>query len=159
MNKLTLAEGFPAADEAAWLALVEKALRGADFEETLVSRTDDGLRLKPLYSRADERPSTGLPGAAPYVRGLRTTPDEPPWDIRQLHAHSDPAAANANILGDLNGGVTSIVLQVDGPGQFGVVINNADDFERALDGVHLDLAPIAFAPGERSRNCSRCCGH
>ena len=35
-----------------WLALTEKALAGASFEDRLVSHTDDAIRIEPLYDRA-----------------------------------------------------------------------------------------------------------
>jgi methylmalonyl-CoA mutase len=50
-NETRLAEGFPAATVERWRALVDKALKGADFDKRLVTRTDDGLRIKPLYTR------------------------------------------------------------------------------------------------------------
>ena len=56
---------------------------------------------------------------------------------------------NAAILQDLNGGVTSIALQIAGPGQAGVMINSSDDLERALEGVEIDFAPVSLLPGER----------
>ena len=74
MTELALMEGFSVPERAQWLALVEKALKGADFDRRLVARTADGLRIAPLYGRA-EAPS-GLsgqqPGAAPYLRGEAT---------------------------------------------------------------------------------------
>lgn len=147
MSEFPLASEFPAADEAAWMALVEKALGGASFEETLVSHTRDGLRLKPLYTRADETGDPGLPGAAPYIRGLRAAPADPPWDIRQLHAHPDPATANAEILADLDGGASSIALQVAAPEQAGVELSTLADLKRVLEGVHLDFAPVSLHAG------------
>ena len=47
MTELRFNEGFPAADETAWRALVDKALKGGDFEKRLVSRTADGLAIRP----------------------------------------------------------------------------------------------------------------
>ena len=52
----------PPAREA-WLALVAKVLKGADFEKRLVSRTADGLAIQPLYGRAD-----AVEGAGAVVR-------------------------------------------------------------------------------------------
>lgn len=147
MTPLSLASDFPPADEAAWLALVEKALKGADFEKTLVSRTYDGLGLKPLYAPADETASSGLPGTPPYIRGFRAGPGEMPWDICQLHALPEPNAANEAILQDLNGGVSSICLQIAAPGQFGLEMSSPADLVRALDGVMLDLAGISLFAG------------
>ena len=64
-----LANDFPAADAARWRGLVDKILKGADFEKRLVSKTADGLRIEPLYLRdaLAQVPEPGQPGAAPYL--------------------------------------------------------------------------------------------
>ena len=38
------------------------------------------------------------------------------WDVRQRHVETDPKAANAAILEDLEGGGTSVLLQIQAPG-------------------------------------------
>ena len=43
---------FPEFGLERWRALAEKALGGAAFEDALVSRTDDGIRIDPLAPRA-----------------------------------------------------------------------------------------------------------
>ena len=53
MTDLALASEFPAATREGWSALVDKVLKGADFEKKLVSRSYDGIRLEPLYPQAD----------------------------------------------------------------------------------------------------------
>ena len=96
----------PPAREA-WLALVEKVLKGADFEKRLVSRTADGLAVQPLYTRADAVEGARLTARTAYFPGG--------WDIRQRHAEPDAEAANAAILDDLTGGATSLILQIPRP--------------------------------------------
>ena len=49
-NDLTLASDFPAPTREDWLAAVGKALKGADFERTLVTSTDDGIRIDDLIA-------------------------------------------------------------------------------------------------------------
>ena len=72
-NETHLAEGFPAAKVEQWRALVDKALKGADFEKRLVRRTADGLKIDPLYTRADALPGAAeaLPGQAPFTRATK----------------------------------------------------------------------------------------
>lgn len=147
MSRLSLASEFPTVDQAAWRALVEKALRGADFDKTLVSHTRDGLRIEPLYTGSGTDTDAGLPGSAPYIRGLRTTPGERPWDIRQLHAFAEPAVVNTAILEDLEGGVSSITLQIAAPGQSGIRLSTAGDMATILDGVHLGYAGVSICAG------------
>ncbi len=148
-----LAEGFPVADRAAWLSLVEKTLKGASYEATLVSHTADGIRIEPLYSGAAADP--GVPGLPPFLRGADAAGRvRAGWDVRQLHDHPDPAAANRAILEDLRHGVTSIALRLDTAFALGeeepdgVLACDAAGLDRALAGVLLDLAPVQLvAPG------------
>jgi methylmalonyl-CoA mutase len=151
MTELALMEGFSVPERAQWLALVEKALKGADFERRLVSRTADGLRIAPLYGRTDA--PAGLaeqqPGSAPFLRGASAATITSPWDIRQIHAEPDAAAANAAILEDLEGGTTSIKLQIAAPGWFGL-LPDAAALETALKGVMLDVCPISLEAGEET---------
>jgi methylmalonyl-CoA mutase len=149
-EELALAAGFPAADRAAWLALVDQVVRktgripgdapaGAGFEK-LTRRTLDGIPVRPLYTADDApRESAGVPGAAPYVRGGRADGPAPDgWDVRQRHADPDPAAAHGAVLADLENGVSSIWLAV-GAGGTAVA-----DLGAVLDGVHIDLAPVVL---------------
>lgn len=148
-QSLVLGAEFPAADRDAWLALVAKALKGADFDRKLVSRTADGLSIQPLYTRTDtlNEKVIGTPGAAPFTRGVDPARAETAWDIRQLHADEDPAAANAAILDDLTGGATSILLRLAAPGSFGLPYNGTA-LAAALDGVDLELCPVHLEAGE-----------
>ncbi len=142
----SLAGGFPQAERDAWLALVEKAIKGADFEKRMVGRTADGLRIDPLYTRAEalSGTDTALPGAAPFTRGTRATPVGLGWDIRQFHAGTDPKTVNAAILEDLTGGATSITLLIGPTG----LPPAGDALAQALDGVLLDVCPISLLAGE-----------
>jgi methylmalonyl-CoA mutase len=148
MTDLALAADFPRPAHEDWLRLVDKALKGGDFERRLVSRTADGIRIAPLYTRADALAATGaaMPGLAPYTRGIRAA-DAAGWDIRQPCAEPDPVAANAAILDDLAGGATSVLLHVAAPGQIGVGYEQAL-LARALDGVMLDVCPVSLVAGE-----------
>ena len=64
-----------APDEHDWQDLAAKELRGTD-PEALVWATPEGLPVRPLCTAADlEGLETvgGLPGFAPFVRGVRAT--------------------------------------------------------------------------------------
>ena len=93
---LPLAAEFPPATYQQWRKLVEAALKGARFEETLVTKTYDGIAIEPLHPRAGEAPPIAgrAPGAA--------------WEIMQRVDHPDPAAANAEALHDLATGATGL---------------------------------------------------
>ena len=144
-----LAADFPAATRDAWLALVLKAINGGDFEKRMVSKTADGIRIEPLYTRADALPwaERDAPGAAPFTRGSRAVRTDGRWDIRQFHSGSDPKAVNAAVLEDLAGGATSIALHVATPGGSGLALGGGA-LATALEGVLYDLCPIVLIAGE-----------
>ena len=130
-----LAAGFPPATQAQWRALVDRTLGEAPFS-SLEKTTAEGLRIEPLYGQAP-RP------AAP----ARAVAAERAWEVATLTAHPDPARANAEILADLRGGAAAAVLRVDPSGRAGVAIGSEAALARALDGVILELAPVALDAG------------
>lgn len=140
---IALAEDFAPASEADWRALVDKTLAGAPFEKRLVSRTYDGIAIQPLYREGEP-----LGVAAP----LRT---DGQWDVRVAVDHPDPATANLHALEALEGGATSLMIRVDPTGEAGVAIRSADDLSRVLDGVFLDLAPVALDAGPHGLEAAR----
>lgn len=137
-NILPLADDFPAPDRAEWLALVEKTLKGGSLED-LVSRTSDGLAIKPLYGPDD------APGAT--VRDLRVHDAERPWDVRMATAHPDSVQANAEVLKDLEGGAASVLVKIDPAGRNGVAVGSVEGLGQVLEGVLIDLAPVALDAG------------
>src|SRR3954469_14474284 len=92
-DESSLAAEFPATDRADWRRLVEAALKGRSFDR-LVSKTSDGIAIQPLYERAA--------GAQPVVGRAAGKS----WQILQRVDHPDPAAANAQVLQDLENGAT-----------------------------------------------------
>lgn len=132
------------ADEADWRALVEKGLKGAPWSR-LEGKTGDGVPLAPLYRESDiatAEDTSGVPGAAPFVRGVGG------WTIRQSFAHPDPLRTNADILADLRGGVGGVELVIDPDGENGVALKTAADLDLALADVILEAAPVSLDAGE-----------
>lgn len=125
----------PSATAADWRALVEKTLKDAPFE-SLQRRTAEGLAISPLYPAAEAASFTPRPHDA-----------ERPWDVRCLTAHPDAARARREMLADLEGGAASIVLAIDPTGKHGAAIGAAEELARAIDGVMLELAPLALDAG------------
>jgi methylmalonyl-CoA mutase len=148
-SAIPLASDFEAATRDQWLALVDKAIKGADFEKKLVSRTADGIRVEPIYMRAtaDQDQQSALPGQAPFTRGANATVDGLGWEIRQAVRATSPDRANTEILTELNGGSNGVLLKIEAPGQAGVRIESAADMTAALSGMRLDLAPLELKAG------------
>ena len=164
-----LAADFPPVPDDEWRAAALKAAKAPDDAPTR-SVTEDGIEVEWLYTREDALAPDpgGVPGRAPFVRGTNggTREDETPWEIRQLQAHPDRRAANAAILEELEGGATAVELRPDraarggfAPGSDafaatrgvdGTMVSTVDDLETVLDGVHLDLAPVAVDGGAQA---------
>jgi methylmalonyl-CoA mutase len=152
-----LASDFEAATREQWLALVDKAIKGADFEKKLVTRTADGIRVEPIYVRATAVPAlqTAIPGQAPFTRGASSYVRGLGWEIRQAISATDPARANTQILTELDGGSNGIVLEIEAPGQSGCRIRSAADMAAALSGMRLDLAPVELRAGLGAADAAR----
>lgn len=123
-DELTLAAEFPQATYEDWRKLVDGVLKGAPFEK-LVSKTSDGLKIDPIYRRAE--------GAAPVAGRAAAAP----WQIMQRIDHPDAKAANAQALHDLENGATGLTLVFAGTNGFGLE-PSADAIEKVLDGVFID---------------------
>ena len=152
-----LADGFPTVDRDRWLDGVRRVLfRGrpdptdeefeAAFARRLVTTTEDGVELQPLYTADDVVGEPGLPGFSPYVRSTNSAPRH--WEIRQRVGLDDP---ESSAVGELESGATGVLIEVDprrgagGRGADGLV----DGLDRVLEGVHLDLAPVSLSTGHR----------
>ncbi|MDB5453201.1 MAG: mutA, partial [Caulobacteraceae bacterium] len=133
-----LAHDFPPATPEAWRALVVKTLGEAPFA-SLEKATAEGLPIAPLYAPGE------LPGSQPFPP--RPFDADRHWDVRALSAHPDPAAANRELLADLEGGAASVVVRIDPAGERGVAVGSAEGLARVLDGVILELAPVALDAG------------
>jgi len=130
-----LAPDFAPATEADWRALVAKTLGEAPFE-SLEKATLEGLPIAPLYAQA----------TAPAITPRAVDADRP-WDLRTLVAHPDAARANSEVLRDLEGGAASAIVRIDPTGKTGVAVGSAGALAQVLDGVIVELAPVALDAG------------
>ena len=132
---------FPPATPADWRALTERFLRGADFEDTLVRHSAEGIEIQPLYADTASAASARFPITPGGSSGSRSRHG---WTIMQryaayksLEAEGEesgvgPAELNRQILADLQRGVNGIWLVLDRP----------EDVEIALAGVHREMVEI-----------------
>ena len=102
------------------------------FTRQLVSETEDGVEIQPLYD-SSEPIDVGLPGFAPYVRSTHAAPS--PWEIRQ---RAWPAVDGSSARGELESGATGVLVEMPADADATVVAE-------ALDGVILDLAPVSLS--------------
>lgn len=135
---------FPPADRDAWLAAVRAVLlkgrpeAGDDeaavaFAKQLVTATEDGFDIQPLYDAASAPDPRAVPGGEPFVRSTHAAPRD--WEIRQ-RVWSNVEGSSA--LSELEQGATGILLEVSA-GVDGATLDHL------LDGVLLDLAPVSLS--------------
>lgn len=126
-----MSKAFPIPSPADWRAEAEKALKGRPLEG-LVHLDADHLTIRPLYGRANATESLFAPRASDA--------DGRVWDLRTLVEGDAPEAVNAAVLADLEGGAASVILS-------GAVLADSEPLGRALEGVALELAPVALDAG------------
>ena len=74
-----------------WKKAAEKEVKGRD----LTWHTPEGIAVKPLYT-AEDSADPGLPGFAPFTRGVRASMYAGrPWTIRQYAGFSTAEESNA----------------------------------------------------------------
>lgn len=167
MSGINFVEDFSSPTQEQWVAEVEKALKGAPFDKKMLTKTYEGITLRPIYTRqdwpADGDPS-GFPGAAPFTRGGSAAGGVTSgWDIRQRYMWPDPKRCNDIILAELERGVSSLIVRFDAAAQAGldgdadgaaasagdngVMVYSVDDLDLLLTGVHLDLVTVSLEAG------------
>ncbi len=135
MKKMDFINKFPAPDLQQWHALVDKALNGKPFRETLIHRTYDDIEIEPLYSPVvGNIPADKLQTSdAHWTRGIALSTSEPSWEIHQMYAGPTIEKTKADIAEDIVGGTEGIHLQLASPGQFGVPANSLANISMLMD--------------------------
>ncbi len=141
-----------------WTAAAAKEVKGRD----LTWRTPEGIDVKPLYTAADvEGWDPGLPGFAPFARGVRATMYAGrPWTIRQYAGFSTAEASNAFYHRNLKAGQKGLSVAFDlathrgydsdhprvtgDVGKAGVAIDTVEDMKILFDGIPLDQMSVSM---------------
>jgi methylmalonyl-CoA mutase len=137
-----LASDFPAGNDAIWRELAQKAIKDADFDETLVKHTEDGIPRGPLFTASQTTETTPLHKQDnPQLAGRS-------WHIGCISDHPEIKTANADLLEDLKGGASSVLIDLGSTSKPGVTLRTKSDVQRLLANVHCDLVPIGLLPSE-----------
>ncbi len=150
-------------DLNAWAALAAKELKGTS-PDTLVWHTLEGIAVKPLYTAADtaDLPHMGgMPGTAPFTRGVKATMYAGrPWTIRQYAGFSTAEESNAFYCKALAAGQQGVSVafdlathrgydsdhpRVEGDvGKAGVAIDSVEDMKILFDGIPLEKVSVSM---------------
>ena len=96
MEDSKLFSEFPPVSTEKWEEVINKDLKGADYEKKLVWHTIEGFKVKPYYRAEDLEGLEYLdsnPGQKPYTRGKHVADNV--WDVRQDIFEEDIAKANS----------------------------------------------------------------
>jgi methylmalonyl-CoA mutase len=148
------------ADISSWREKARAELKGRD-PEALTWATLEGIPVKPLYTAADVTHDPGLPGEAPFLRGVRATMYAGrPWTIRQYAGFSTAEESNAFYRKALASGQQGVSVafdlathrgydsdhpRVEGDvGKAGVAIDSVEDMKILFDGIPLDRVSVSM---------------
>jgi methylmalonyl-CoA mutase len=153
MSSSSFASSFAATSKADWLKLVEAGLKGASFDDALVSELYEGMRVNPLYTREDFEALKAASGGVAYPAALRgcTRPGAGrTWSVIQLLDHFDFTEANRQLREDLENGVNSIVIQLGGNIPYGgayTAARTVEEFALVFADLPLDSFDIRMSGG------------
>ncbi|GAA0654276.1 methylmalonyl-CoA mutase [Sphingomonas ursincola] len=142
---------------ADWQALADKEVKGKD----LTWHTPEGIAVKPLYTADDVSVDPGLPGFAPFTRGVRASMYAGrPWTIRQYAGFSTAEESNAFYRRNLAAGQKGLSVAFDlathrgydsdhprvtgDVGKAGVAIDTVEDMKILFDGIPLDQMSVSM---------------
>ncbi len=142
---------------ADWERAAVKETKGAD----LTWHTPEGIAVKPLYTAADAPENPGLPGFAPFTRGVRASMYAGrPWTIRQYAGFSTAEESNAFYRRNLAAGQKGLSVAFDlathrgydsdhprvtgDVGKAGVAIDSIEDMKILFDGIPLDKMSVSM---------------
>ncbi|WP_298674392.1 methylmalonyl-CoA mutase [uncultured Sphingomonas sp.] len=140
-----------------WSAAAAKEVKGRD----LTWHTPEGIAVKPLYTADDVGVDPGLPGFAPFTRGVRASMYAGrPWTIRQYAGFSTAEESNAFYRRNLAAGQKGLSVAFDlathrgydsdhprvtgDVGKAGVAIDSVEDMKILFDGIPLDQMSVSM---------------
>ncbi|MCW6532088.1 methylmalonyl-CoA mutase [Sphingomonas sp. MMSM20] len=140
-----------------WSAAAAKEVKGKD----LTWHTPEGIAVKPLYTAEDVAVDPGLPGFAPFTRGVRASMYAGrPWTIRQYAGFSTAEESNAFYRRNLAAGQKGLSVAFDlathrgydsdhprvvgDVGKAGVAIDSVEDMKILFDGIPLDQMSVSM---------------
>jgi methylmalonyl-CoA mutase len=139
-----------------WQAAAAKETKGKD----LTWHTPEGIAVKPLYT-AEDAGDPGLPGFAPFTRGVRASMYAGrAWTIRQYAGFSTAEESNAFYRRNLAAGQKGLSVAFDlathrgydsdhprvvgDVGKAGVAIDSVEDMKILFDGIPLDQMSVSM---------------
>ncbi len=129
-----------------WEEVINKDLKGADYDKKLVWHTLEGFNVKPYYRAEDLEGLEYLesnPAEAPYLRGKNANSNV--WDIRQDINAEDINEINATAIEAIKRGANSLGINVR-------AVETVSDMERLLKGINPENTKLNFSTCDHLKN-------
>jgi methylmalonyl-CoA mutase len=136
--KINLFEEFPRHDRNDWMVQIIRDLKGRDYEKTLTTFTEDGIRIEPIYTKEDRQGLEALQYYHNRVNQPPSIPGLPPriWSNVSSFEGMDEKKTNTQILDALLNGSDALMLQLTGE----------EDLEILLQEVNPKYIEIFLSP-------------
>ncbi len=165
-EKFNLLIDFPPHNLEEWKKQVEADLKGESFEKKLITKTYEGINLKPIYTEEDIANlsfNESYPGFENFVRGSKASGyHSSAWKIAQEYSYALPEEINQALRYDLQRGLNSINIALDFPtllgkdadqskpgevGRGGLSISGIRKMQVLFDNINLTEFPIHISGG------------
>lgn len=136
--KQKIFQDFAAVSKQGWIAQAIKDLKGADFEQQLVSTAMEGFRIDPYYAVEDTGNTKWIKAFDNKINPATEMPGLPPrqWVNAVEITGTNETAAHQEIHSVLNNGADGLIFPLSKPW----------DWDRALAGVVLSSVAIWIKP-------------
>ncbi len=138
MDNNKLFNEFPEVTTEQWEKVIEKDLKGADYNKKLIWKTNEGFDVKPYYRANDIENLDYLktnPDENPFVRGYKKQDNA--WDMRQDFETEDLEKQNSLALMSLDRGANSLGFNAER-------IEKEDDFDILLKDIKVEYIKVNF---------------
>lgn len=145
-KQVELFSEFPPVSTEAWEKVIEKDLKGADYERRLIWKTIEGFDLKPYYRKEHLKNLEYLqvfPGDFPFVRSGRKKENN--WFIRQNILVEDIKDANKKALNILMKGIDSLGFDLDPSVKYSI-----EEIEKLMGNIYAQIVEVNFVCGKQA---------
>lgn len=132
MTKQDLFSEFSSNSAQEWIEKITKDLKGADFDKKMISKTLDGLEIKPFYRKEDLE----------SITSEISTKFENNWEVCQEIFSGSVQKAKEKIVDAINNEVDRLGIQsyYEDNKLKGIQIQNQTDFENLMEGISKDIS-------------------
>lgn len=139
-NQKKLFDEFPPVTTEQWEVVIEKDLKGADYNKKLVWKTAEGFQVRPYYRAEDLKDVVWTdikPGEFPYIRGNKQQGNT--WLICEDIIVNDYQSANKKALAAIERGANALTFRLENEKPYDTI-----EISGLLNGIDANKVEITF---------------